>query len=63
MLRIQQGLGIACTRSVPAVHALFHEVELVPVVVVPGTEYLVTALSHHVDAELPVFIVTPRAMP
>ena len=56
MLRVEQGLGIACTRSVPAVHALFHEVELAPVVVVPGTEYLVTALSHHVDAELPVLI-------
>ena len=57
MLRIQQGLGIACTRSVPAVHALFHEVELAPVVVVPCAEYLVAALSHHVDAEFPVLIV------
>ena len=57
MLRIQQGLGIACTRSVPTVHALFHEVELAPVVIVPCAEYLVAALSHHVDAEFPVFIV------
>ena len=57
VLRIQQGLGVACARPMPAVHALFHEVELAPVVVVPCAEYLVAALSHHVDAEFPVLIV------
>ena len=56
MLRVQQRLGIAGTLSMPTVHALCHEVELAPAVVIPGTVNLVTALSHHIYCQLPVFI-------
>ena len=56
MLGVQQRLGVACTGTMPAVHALLHEIELAPVVVVPGTVNLVAGLSHHIDAQIPVLI-------
>ena len=51
MLGVQQWLAVGSAFSVPAVHALCQIVELCKVVIVPGTENLVTMLSHHVDTQ------------
>jgi len=50
MFGVQQRLGVGRTFSVPAVQTLFQVVELGKIVVIPCTENLVSALSHHVDA-------------
>ncbi len=56
MLGVQQWLGVAGPFAVPAVHALLHEVELAPVVVVPRAVNLIAALPHHVNGKLPVLV-------
>ena len=57
VLGVQQRLGIGSTFPVPTVQPLFEVVELGEVVVIPRAEYLVTALSHHVDPQRPVLVV------
>ena len=40
----------------PTIHALCHEVELTPVVVIPSAVNLIAALSHHIYCQLPILI-------
>ena len=50
-------MAVGCSFSVPAVHALCQIVELGKVIVVPCTEDLVSALSHHIDTKRPVLVI------
>ena len=56
MTGIQDRLCIGCTFAVPTVQTLLHIVELRPIVIVPSTVNLITALSHHVNTQFPTFI-------